>query len=130
MAGDVEAQRNRRAFYALPFEARCTFRRAVAGARWGRPEPLAAFAAVGIHDVVVHTLDLLELAAEGIAMLHWQDRAAAEIALFKQALPTGLAPLIGKVRDHGRADGLDDRQLAGAVAVVLESHGLLAREAA
>ena len=87
MSDGIEATRDGRAFYSLPYEARSTFRRTVAGARWRRQEPLAAFAAVGISDPLRHTLDLFDLVAAGLASLDEQDRAAAEIALCGQVLP-------------------------------------------
>ena len=91
MVDQVEARRDGRALHALPFEAKSRFRRTVAGARWGHPEPLAAFAAVGVHDVLLHTLDLYDLFAAGLAALDAEDRAAAEIALCGQVLPTEAA---------------------------------------
>lgn len=130
MANGVEARRDGRALHALPRGAERHFRRMVAGARWGCREPVAAFAALGLTDVVLHTLDLFDLVAAGLASLDEEDRAAAELTLFGQPLPIGPAALIQEVLARGRAHGLDDRQLAGAVTVVLESHGLLARAAA
>lgn len=130
MANTIEAGRDGRAFYALPIEARSRFRSAVAGARWEREEPFAAFAAVGVHDVVMHTLDLFDVVAAGLDALEEEDRVAAELALFGQPLPSGPAALIREVLARGRADGLDDVQLAGGIQVVLESRGLLQREAA
>ncbi|MGN8091634.1 hypothetical protein [Methylobacterium sp. 22177] len=130
MAKKIEARRHGRAMHALPLAAKSHFRRRVAEARWGREQSCAAFAAVGVDDVVVHTLDLFDRVAEGIGRLPWQDRAEAEVVLFGQALPTGLAPLVYQVLDRGRADGLDDRQLAGALTIVLESHGLPQRDPA
>lgn len=130
MADGFEARRDGRALHALPFAARSSFRRAVAGTRWGRPEPLAAFAAVGVDDVLIHALDLFDLVAAGLASLDEEDRAAAEVALCGQVLPPGPGGLIREVLVRGRADGLDDRQLAGAVTVVLESHGHLPRASA
>ncbi|MCJ2018921.1 hypothetical protein MKK84_15970 [Methylobacterium sp. E-065] len=91
MANGIEATRDGRAFYALPNEARSTFRRTVASARWGRKEPLAAFAAVGITDLLRHTLDMFDLAAAGLASLDEEDRAAAGLALCGQVLPTEAA---------------------------------------
>ncbi len=91
MADGIEARWDGRAFYALPFEARSAFRRTVAGVRWGRPEPRAAFAAVGVTDVVLHTFDLFDLVASGLASLDEEDRAAAGIALCGQDLPTEFA---------------------------------------
>ncbi|MCJ2018920.1 hypothetical protein MKK84_15965 [Methylobacterium sp. E-065] len=43
------------------------------------------------------------------------------------ARPT-TSSLVGEVLARGRADGLNDRQLAGGIQVVLQSHGFLPRE--
>ncbi|TXN04854.1 hypothetical protein FV242_05730 [Methylobacterium sp. WL64] len=129
MANVIEVQRDGRALHAIPRPARHQFRRRVAEARFGCDETRAAFAAVGVDDVLRHTLDLFDLVAAGLASLDEEDRAAAELTLFGQPLPIGPAALIQEVLARGRADNLDDRQMAGGIQVVLESHGYLPRAA-
>ncbi|MFC6790764.1 hypothetical protein ACFQE0_14775 [Methylobacterium komagatae] len=130
MADTIEVRRHGMALHALPFKVQSTFRRTVFEARSGREEAVAAFAAVGVTDVVLHTLDLFDLVAAGIAALEEEDRAAAEIALLGQPIQSGPAALIREVIARGRASGLDDTQLAGGILVVLESHGFVQRDPA
>lgn len=131
IADQIEVRRGGRALHALPREVQARFRQAVAGARCGDADTRAAFAAVDVADLLQHAIDIFDLVAAGLAAFDEDDRTAVEIALFGQSLPeTGPAALIREVLVRGRADGLDDGQLAGAVTVVLESHGLLARAAA
>lgn len=130
MADEVEARQSGRTLHAIPREAQTRFRRTVVGARWGDDDSRAAFAAVEVYDYLRHTLDLFDLVAAALASLDDEDRAAAELALFGQPLPTGPAALIHEVLAPGRADGLDDHQLAGGIQVVLESHGHLPGAAA
>ncbi|MFD1352670.1 MULTISPECIES: hypothetical protein [Methylorubrum] len=69
--------------------------------------------------------------AAALVALPGDGRLAIEVALFGQALtPQGPAALVRETLARGRAIGHDDRQLAGAITVVLESHGHLASEAA
>ncbi|UMY18817.1 hypothetical protein MMB17_05745 [Methylobacterium organophilum] len=128
-----EAERHRAAWdlYRLPRPAQVAFKRRVVEARCEEPDAVAAFAAVGVSNLMRPAVIVYDSVAAALADLPEADRPAIEVGLFGQALtPPGPAPLVQEVLARGRADRLDDRQLAGGVLVVLESHGLLAREAA
>lgn len=76
---------------------------------------------VTLHDLVI----------DGLAELPADARPEVEQVLFGQFLgQTSPIRLVRQVLDRARLDGLNDRQIAGAVTVVLESHGLLQREPA
>lgn len=131
MADTIEEHRAAWAFYGIPRPAQVAFRRRVVDARCEEPDVVAAFAAVGISNVMRPPVMVYDDVAVALAGIPEADRPAIEAALFGQALTApGPAALVQEVLARGRADRLDDRQLAGGVIVVLESHGLLAREAA
>lgn len=131
MASDAAEHRAAWDFYGIPRPAQIVFRRRVVDARCEDPGALAAFAAVGISNVMRPPVMVYDDVAAALAGIPEADRPAIEVALFGQALtPQGPAGLLREALARGRADGLDDCQLAGGILVVLESHGLLQREAA
>ncbi|MRI56573.1 hypothetical protein D8770_21805 [Methylobacterium sp. DB1607] len=131
MRSEAERHRAAWAFYGIPRPAQTAFRRRVVDARCEEPDAVAAFAAVGISNVMRPPVMVYDDVAVALAARPKDARPAIEVGLFGQALtPPGAAALVQEVLARGRADRLDDRQLAGGVIVVLESHGLLARDAA
>ncbi|SFU93531.1 hypothetical protein SAMN02799631_03250 [Methylobacterium sp. 174MFSha1.1] len=131
MASEAERYRAAWDLYRIPQAAQIAFRRRVVEARCEEPDALAAFAAVGVSNVMRPPVLVYDDVAVALAALPEDARPAIEVPLLGQALtaPTA-AGLMREALARGLADGLDDRQLAGAISVVLESHGLLAREAA
>jgi len=131
MASTTKEHRAAWAFYGIPRPAQVTFRRRVVDARCEEPDALAAFAAVGVSNTMRPPVIVYDDVAAALADLPEADRPAIEVGLFGQALtPPGPAALVREALARERADRLDDRQLAGGILVVLDSHGLLAREAA
>lgn len=131
MASASEEHRAAWDFYGIPRPAQTAFRRRVVDARCEEPDAVAAFAAVGISNVMRPPVIVYDDVAAALAGIPEADRPAVEVALLGQALTApGPAALVREAVARGRTDGLDDRQLAGGILVVLESHGHLQREAA
>ncbi|ACB78377.1 hypothetical protein Mpop_0189 [Methylorubrum populi BJ001] len=131
MASASEEHRAAWDFYRLSKPAQTVFRGRVVGARCGEPDVVAAFAAVGVTNSMRPPVMVYDDVAAALVALPGDGRLAIEVALFGQALtPQGPAALVRETLARGRAIGHDDRQLAGAITVVLESHGHLASEAA
>lgn len=131
MASTTEEHRAAWDLYRIPRPAQVAFRRRVVEARCEQPEAVAAFAAVGVTNLMRPAVIVYDSVAAALRAMPEAERPAIEVGLFGQALtvPSAVA-LVREALARGRADGLDDRQLTGAIAVVLESHGHLAREAA
>lgn len=111
--------------------AQTVFRRRVVEARCGEPEAVAAFVAIGISNVMRPPVMVYDDVAAALAALTEAERPVVEVGLFREAfIPPGPAALVREALARGRANRLDDRQLAGGIIVVLQSHGLLQREAA
>jgi hypothetical protein len=131
MASEAERHRAAWDFYGIPRPAQVAFRRRVVDARCGEPDAVAAFAAVGISNTMRPPVMVYDDVSAALAGMPEADRPAIEGRLFGEALTSpGPAALVREALARGRADRLDDSQLAGGILVVLESHGLLAREAA
>ncbi|GAB6842658.1 hypothetical protein HNR00_004621 [Methylorubrum rhodinum] len=131
MQSEAERHRAAWAFYGIPRPAQVAFRRRVVEARCEEPEALAAFAAVGVSNTMRPPVMVYDDVAAALAALPEAGRPAIEVGLFGQALTApGPVALVREALVRGRADGLDDGQLAGGILVVLESYGLLQREAA
>lgn len=131
MASTTEEHRAAWDLYRIPRPAQVAFRRRVVEARCEQPDAVAAFAAVGVTNLMRPAVIVYDSVAAALAALPEADRPAVEVGLFGQALTEpSAAALVWAAIAHGLADGLDNRQLAGAITVVLESHGHLAREAA
>lgn len=131
MASASEEHRAAWAFYGIPRPAQTAFRRRVVEARCEEADAVAAFAAVGVTNLMRPPVIVYDDVAVALAGMPEADRPAIEVALFGQALTApGPAALVREALARGRADRLDDGQLAGGILVILESHGLLQREAA
>ncbi len=110
MASTTEEHRAAWAFYGIPRPAQVTFRRRVVDARCEEPDALAAFAAVGVTNLMRPAVIVYDSVAAALAELPEAERTAAETPLFGQALtPPGAAVLVREVLARGRADRLDDR---------------------
>ena len=131
MASASEEHRAAWDFYRLPKPAQTVFRSRVVGARCGEPDVVAAFAAVGVTNSMRPPVMVYDDVAAALVALPVDGRPAIEVAMFGQALtPQEPAALVQETLARGRAIGHDDRQLAGAITVVLKSHGHLASETA
>lgn len=121
----------RHAFYRLPPAAQATFRMRVMEARCEDARTLEVFGSISIADVLRPVVELYDIVAVGLGYLPADGLGPIDIFLFGSTSPhRGAEALILEVLDRGRADGLDNRQLAGGIAVALESRGLLSRQAA
>ncbi len=119
--------------YRLPEAAQSAFRKCVRDARNGEAacEVTEAFIEAGVLDLLKPVVVLHDAVVDGLAELPADERPAIEQALFSQVVGRVSATgLVRQVLDRARRDGLNDRQLAGALTVVLESHGLLQRDRA
>lgn len=115
-------------FYRMPAAAQTVFRDAARQARCGDEKAVDAFTEVCITDFMRPVVTLHDLVIDGLAELPADARPEVEQVLFGQFLgQTSPIRLVRQVLDRARVDGLNDRQIAGAVTVVLESHGLLQR---
>lgn len=131
MASASEEHRAAWAFYGIPRPAQTAFRRRVVEARCEEPNAVAAFAAVGVTNLMRPPVLVYDDVAAALADMPEADRPAIEVPLFGEALtPPGAAALVREVLARGRADRLNDGQVAGGILVALESHGLLQRVAA
>jgi hypothetical protein len=131
MASTTEEHRAAWDLYRIRRPAQVAFRRRVVEARCGEPDAVAAFAAVGVTNLMRPAVIVYDAVATALAGMPEAERPAIEAGLFGQALTEpSAAALVREALARGRADGLDDRKLTGAITVVLESHGHLAREVA
>lgn len=131
MASTTEEHRAAWDLYRIPRPAQVAFRRRVVEDRSEEPGAVAAFAAVGVTNLMRPAVIVYDDVAAALDVMPEAERPAIEVGLFGQALTEpSAAALVREVLARGRADGLDDRRLTGAITVVLESHGFLAREAA
>ena len=85
------AHQVRWAFYRIPAPARAAFRRRATDARCGEPAAVSAFAAVGIHHLLVATVELFDVVAAALAEVPEDARPGAEVDLFDQVLSGGPA---------------------------------------
>jgi hypothetical protein len=118
-------------FYRMPDAAQTAFRQVVRAARCGEEKAVEAFVEAGVTDLMRPVVTLHDLVIDGLAELPADARPEVERVLFGQFIgQTSPIRLVRQVLDRARLDGLNDRQIAGAVTVVLESHGLLQRDPA
>lgn len=123
--------RERHAFYRLPPAAQAVFRMRVMEARCEDPRALAVFGDVRVADLLRPVVELYDVVVALLGRLTADELAPIDVYLFGATSPhRGAQALILEVLDRGGADGLDNRQLAGGIQVVLESRGLLPRQAA
>lgn len=91
MTAAIAAHRARWSFYRIPDHARTTFRLRAVEARCGEPETVSAFAAIGVTDLMIPTVQMFDAVAAALAELPEDARRVAEADLFDQALSGGRA---------------------------------------
>lgn len=126
-----QEHREQWAFYRLPPSAQAVFRMRVMEARCEDLRALKVFGNISIADLLRPVVELYDVVRVTLGALSGDELAAADAYLFGPFSPhRGAAAVILEVLDRGRAGNLTDIQLAAGITVVLESRGLLQREAA
>jgi hypothetical protein len=85
------AHQVRWSFYRISEPARTAFRRRATDARCGEPAAVSAFAAVGVLNLLVASVELFDAVATALADVPEDARPGAEVDLFGQALSGGPA---------------------------------------
>ncbi len=94
MASEAAEHRAAWAFYGIPRPAQTAFRRRVVDARCEEPDAVAAFAAVGISNVMRPPVIVYDDVAAAFVGMPEADRPAIEVALFGCPLTILAAPRI------------------------------------